>query len=82
MHFLIHPTKKITCQYCDHLVADKNELLDHVYDNHAEVVLIHSMAKQLNYVSENFEKFGNLFSQIFETLNVMQQELFVIRNEQ
>ena len=70
-----HDEKAIACQYCGLPVKNKEELLNHVYDNHAEIVLIHTMAKQINDISVNF---GNLLSQVFETMNAMKQELFVI----
>ena len=77
-----HSEEAVACQYCGILVKNKEELLNHVYDNHAEIVLIHTMAKQINDLSVNFETFGNQFSQVFETMNAMKQELFVIRNKQ
>ena len=46
-----HTYEGESCQYCEHIAQDKNKLKDHMYDNHAEVVMIHTMAKQMNDVS-------------------------------
>ena len=77
-----HTEKTIGCQYCNHLVESRDELMDHMYEHHAEIVMIHTTAKQVNDMSEKFETFGGLFNQIFETLNVMKQEIFIMRNNQ
>ena len=66
-----HSDPTIACQYCDHFVANKDDLMNHMYDNHAEVIMIHTMAKQVNDMSEKFELFGNLFSQVFDKFNVI-----------
>ena len=44
--------------------------------------MIHTTAKQVNDVSVKLDNFGNMFNQIFDTMNAMKQELFVIRNKQ
>ena len=41
------------CQYCEHVANDREGLKDHMYETHGEVVMIHTMAQQINTLSEN-----------------------------
>ena len=87
---------KEQCQYCDHEAMDRDCLKDHMYEEHAEVVMVHTMAEQMNQVSENFAAFEtfkgeltnvlntilNNQTTILDNQNTMKQELFVVRNKQ
>ena len=56
---------------------------------HEELVVLHSMAKEVEKLSEGFSLFetfkgelAGVLQKILETQNAMKQELFVIRNKQ
>lgn len=80
---------KVSCHICDHRAVNEEKLKDHMYNIHPEVVMIHTMAKQMNIMSdkiEEFEKFGleltNVLKRVLDNQNNMKQELFIIRNKQ
>ena len=77
------------CQYCDHVAQNRDALKAHMFDNHEEVVMLHTMAQQMNNVSESFALFetfknelGNVIKSVLENQNSIKQELFLIRNKQ
>ena len=84
-----HSVEKENCKYCKYQAQDSDDLKEHVYDQHAEVIMIHTVAKQMDEVSDRFELFetfkvelGNAFNMLLDATNVMKQELFLIRNKQ
>ena len=77
------------CHYCEHMAQDKEEIRTHVYEQHAEVVMIHNMAQHMNTLSAKatlFDAFKgevtNMLKNILDNQNTMKQELFLIRNKQ
>ena len=69
----------MSCKHCDYMAAGHENLTNHMYDNHAEIVMIHTMAKQVDDMSESwvgFEKFkvelGNSLKMFLDTQNAMQ----------
>ena len=77
------------CQFCEHVAENKETLQNHMMEKHGEVVILHTMAQQVDHVSESFvlfEKFkdelGNVLKSILDTQNAVKQELFLIRNKQ
>ena len=58
-------------------------------ENHEEVVIFHTMAQQVNHVSDSFAAFetfktelGDVVKTLLENQNSMKQELFILRNNQ
>ena len=79
----------VTCQHCDVEVKDSEELKQHIIDRHEEVFILHTIAKQLEQLSDGLEEvqpFKNelvsVLKAILHTQNEMKQELFLIRNKQ
>ena len=77
------------CQSCDHVALDKDDLQTHMIEEHEELVILHTMAQQVNNISESFNLFetfkvelGNVVKSLLETQNAVKQELFLIRNKQ
>ena len=77
------------CQYCKHTANDKETLQDHMIEDHEEIVLVYTMAQQVNQMSEGFvmfETFKQELSNVLKTLldnqNSLKQELFLLRNNQ
>ena len=84
-----HPEGRVNCKYCSYLARNNDDLKEHMYDQHAEVIMIHTMAKQMDEVSDRFELFetfkvelGNAFNVLLDTTNAIKQELFLVRNKQ
>ena len=97
--FIRHIRTKHTvekCRYCPFTSNTKEELEIHLVNTHEDVVLLHSMAQQVEEVKEMFEKFehfkvelgdvikciASAVKGIENTQNEVKQELFVIRNNQ
>ena len=77
------------CQYCDYRAKDRADIQSHLIKDHEEIVLLHSMAQQVNDISDRFELFetfkeelGDVIKSIAATQNAVKQELFLIRNKQ
>ena len=45
------------CQYCDYKSKDRPDIQSHLIKDHEEIVLLHSMAQQVNDISDRFELF-------------------------
>ena len=54
------------CQYCEFVAKDRENLQSHMIMEHEEFVILHTMAKQVNDMSDNFEGFET-FKKGFET---------------
>ena len=77
------------CQYCNFFSSNKEDLQSHYVEKHEEFVILHTMANQMNELSELFVHFRtfkedvmNLLKANYETQNAIKQELFVLRNNQ
>jgi hypothetical protein len=60
-----------------------------VIDDHEDIFILLTMAKQLNIISESFALFetfkvelGNVLKSVLDTQNAVKQELFLLRNKQ
>ena len=58
----------------------------HMMDDHEQIVLLYTMAQQMNYIRESFtafetfkEELGDVVKSIAETQNAVKQELFLLR---
>ena len=81
----VHRVEK--CDFCDYSKRDTKILKEYVYEKHPEVVMLHTMAGQINGISESLTVFGNFkmacentLKTILENQNILKQELFVIKN--
>ena len=84
------------CYNYDQLADDSVALQTHMIDDHAEVVILHTMASQINNISERFPgfeafnagfetfkgEFGNVLKMILDNQNEVNQEHFLVRNKQ
>ena len=84
-----HPSMAVTCHHCEVEVRDSEELKQHIIDKHEEVFILHTIAKQVEQLSDGLEEvepFKNelvsVLKAILQTQNEMKQELFLIRNKQ
>ena len=78
-----------SCNYC-HFVASENlSLQDHTYQKHPELIMMHTMASQLNAIFEKFPLLNefktnceSLLNKVIEDQNVIKQELFLLKLQQ
>ena len=84
-----HNQLKVNCRYCDYEAKDEESWHGHLVDKHEEYVILHSMAKQVDHLtdgSESFDKFKvdvlDTLKAILENQNQIKQEMFLIRNNQ
>ena len=84
------------CKYCEYVANDRDSLKEHMFKNHEEVVMVHTMAQHVNDISESFAHFETfkgeqtgVLNQIFDNLNslkanqnTMKQDLFLVRNKE
>ena len=82
-----HPPGKVNCQYCDFCGGDEKILKCHVMETHNDVVLLHTMARQVEDLADDLTQFEHFKAELSNTLkllfanqNKIQQELFLIRN--
>ena len=70
-------------------MTDEEEgLKEHTYKHHPEIIMVHTMAEQLNCLSENLSLFTNFQSScekslnsILENQNALRQEIFLLKNQ-
>ena len=87
-HMSNHKTPRtIACKYCDVSSRDQKAFQEHMIESHEEYVILHTMAKQVDNLSDNSESFYSFKYDLFNTLKsllenqvAMKQELFLIRN--
>ena len=80
--------KPESCQYCEYDANDKEELQDHTIEVHEEFVILHTMAQQVNNITDSFILFetfkaelAGVLKSLFDAHNSVKQELFVIRKK-
>ena len=87
-----HPSLKESCNYCEFECSDNEGLQCHMIDIHGEIVILHTMGKQVNELSENFgERFAsletfklevtNVLKSLFQNQNMMKEELLKNQNQ-
>ena len=87
-HMNTHHTPTIMpCQYCEFAAKDTESLQNHMIEFHEEIVAFYTMAKQMEGLTNNLaslETFKTELSKtmksLFDNQNILQQELFLIRN--
>ena len=77
----------VKCDYCERSLQNQEKLNEHVFDNHKEVIMIHTMASQINELSEDLTQFKTfrmkcetLLDKIMQSQNEIKQEIFLLRN--
>ena len=84
-----HSETSTSCNYCNFVANNDDILKSHMYDCHSEIVIIHTVAQQIDNIHESSREFEAFkaevtatLKQICETQVQIKQELFVLRNEQ
>ena len=77
------------CQYCSEIFLDESERKTHMLNKHEEIVILYTLAKQIDVMEEKSERFDSVQDQVVkmlknlqDTQNEMKQELFLLRNNQ
>ena len=82
----VHRSNQEFCKYCDSKEKNKEDLMEHMIKEHEDIVIVHTMASQVNRVEDKVDSFKeevmNLFARLLHQNNEMKQELFLIRNNQ
>ena len=85
----VHEEKPVHCEHCNFTCNTKESLEEHHLKAHPQIVIFHTMAKQVDYITDTVETDQvfkadviNLLKKLFEKQNVIEQELFLIRNTQ
>ena len=93
---MYHTPTPVSCQYCEFTTNDQENLQTHMINSHEEVVVLYTMAKQVDGFCDSFEGFETFIKEVSVSLktvlsnqsvildnqNAMKQELFVLRNGQ
>ena len=76
-----------SCQQCDKTFKDKEDLGVHMIECHQEVVIFHTMAKQVDDLTDKFENFEtfqhdvkSLLKSLLDNQISMKQQMSVLRN--
>ena len=83
-----HSPAQHNCKYCDFQGENEELFESHLVESHAEVVIIHSLAKQIEDLSDRFTQvehhkleLSNVLKSLFDNQNIIRQEMFLIRND-
>ena len=88
-HIKVHhtPPDLVDCQYCDKKVSEADQK-DHMYDYHEDLVILHTMARQVNDMNDEFEAFKafknemkQMMKVVLENQTALKQELSLLRNQ-
>ena len=50
-----HEEKRLKCEHCKFECNTKEVLEEHIIESHPEIVILHTMAKQVDYITDNTE---------------------------
>ena len=70
------------CHYCSETFITVEELQSHMRGEHEEIVILCTMARQVDDMNDKFLELMNKIDKLEENSNSMKQELFILRNEQ
>ena len=68
----IHTKEFIKCQHCDKQVDSMESLRTHMDDEHAEYVVLHTMAKQVDAINNQVDDFDKMKAILGHTLQTLQ----------
>ena len=84
-----HSQSVANCKYCEYVGNSEEDLTNHMYTDHEEIVVMFNMGRQIEKLSTSMEDFctfkselSNTLQKIKDTQNELKQELFLIRNKQ
>lgn len=75
-------TKMEDCHYCDQTYPDGDQLKSHMMKEHEEIVILCTMAQQVNDITDKFGGITDILTKLLDKQNAMEQELFILRNVQ
>ena len=82
-----HGEKFSECKYCEYKAQDKEELQNHMENEHMDVVFLHTLGNQVNELYKNREEvsimrsdFAHLLTSLYEKQNQMCQEISMLKN--
>ena len=83
-HVKSHDNTFLSCHKCAFTAKDKKSLQNHVMEFHEEIFILHTLAQQVEVLSESLEALKmaltNTLVTVLDNQNTMKQELFMIRN--
>ena len=78
-----------SCEYCEFKANSKESIREHMVTNHENVVIMHTMAAQVDRMTDDMENFKTVKTEVTDLIhsfrefqNMVKQELFLIRNTQ
>ena len=84
-----HKPKQDSCKYCEFSALSKEAIQEHMIEAHEEYVILHTMASQVDQMSDkftHFESFGaqvmNFLKSIHGSQNEMKHEISLLKNKQ
>ena len=82
-----HKSITMQCKYCGFSSENEESQQEHLITNHEEYVILHTMAKQVDTLTDSSSSSDNFKADVLATLrtilenqNIMRQELFLVRN--
>ena len=85
-HHVAMPEK---CHCCDKTFDNKEDLKSQMIESHEELVIMHNIAQHVENLTDNFSQFEtfklemeDVLKKLLSNQNILQQELFLIRNNQ
>ena len=78
-HMKSHTTPpQFKCRYCDFITNDNDPLQDHLVESHENIVILHSMAKQVDYLTGSMVELRTFMKALFENQNKIKQDLLTV----
>ena len=76
-----HTSQYVSCKYCDITCVNQEELKEHMISEHEDVVIWHTMAVQVNEMTESITYLKEHIKTLVDNQTEMKQELFILRNQ-
>ena len=70
-----------SCKYCQHIAHTKEDLKEHVIQEHEDVVILHTVGMQVNNLTEKLEDYDNFKGEVMVMLKMILENQITIKQE-
>ena len=76
----VHTIEHNKCRHCKHVAQDWEALQIHLIDEHEDIVILHTMAAQVNNINEKIQTFEKVLKIVVEILLIRNYFLYETSN--
>ena len=70
-----HFVPEIKCRYCDFATSNNKSLEDHLVDSHEDIVILHTMAKPVDSLTDGMAELTKYMKILFENQDKINNQL-------